>query len=320
MINKRQYVILSFFLTRALFLGGGFSLLVNLTKNNLLLCDLIGTILGLIILYFLYKKESINKHVCSIIAIFVLFINTLSNNVLTNTYLLYNTPTLFIVLFFFFIVLYGCNKKIKVVGRVSEICVILSILAIILANIGLIPLMKLEKIFPLFNASFSNTLKGIIIFCGASLLPNILLLKYKENVSFKHVGFGYLLGCLTAILVSAFICSIYGTEFGSIVRFPEYLILKKIDIFDYITNMENVLVMEWIMNIIISAFICTITLKNNVNSFIFYGIIVSIILASEFLLSRNYVIVLFIKNYFYYIAFILVLIGLIFKKDKKQNE
>ena len=34
MINKRQYIILSFFLTRVLFIGGGFSLLIDISKNN----------------------------------------------------------------------------------------------------------------------------------------------------------------------------------------------------------------------------------------------------------------------------------------------
>mgnify|MGYP005611374775 CR=1 FL=1 len=46
MINKRQYIILSFFLTRALFLGGSFSLLVKLTKNSMLIAGSIGLLVG----------------------------------------------------------------------------------------------------------------------------------------------------------------------------------------------------------------------------------------------------------------------------------
>ena len=56
MITKRQYNILSFYLTRALFLGGGLSLLVSLSKNDILISSIIGMLLGYVLLYLFFKK------------------------------------------------------------------------------------------------------------------------------------------------------------------------------------------------------------------------------------------------------------------------
>ena len=52
MINLRQYRILSFFLTRSLFLGGCFSLLVNISKNSMIISGIIGMLLGYFLLNF----------------------------------------------------------------------------------------------------------------------------------------------------------------------------------------------------------------------------------------------------------------------------
>ena len=61
MINKKQYIILSFLLTRVLFLGGGISLLIGISNNTLVLNSFLGMLLGYFLLYLFYKKGSINK-------------------------------------------------------------------------------------------------------------------------------------------------------------------------------------------------------------------------------------------------------------------
>ena len=57
MINKRQYIILSFYLTRVLFLGIGFSVMVGIGKNSLLIASVLGMLLGYFLLYLFYKKN-----------------------------------------------------------------------------------------------------------------------------------------------------------------------------------------------------------------------------------------------------------------------
>ena len=316
MITKRQYNILSFYLTRTLLLGGGFSLLIKLSKNDFFIASILGMLLGYFLLYLFYKKDKINKVMCSFVAIATLIMATLSNSILTSNYLLMNTPTLLIVLIFFLVLLYASKKEFKVIGRVSEIFIYISFVEIFLSLLSLFNLVNSERLLPLFTTSTLNIIKGIIVFAGASVLPNILLINYKGNAKFKDIHIGYIVGCLLMIVVMFFIISIYGSEFSSIVRFPEFLILKKIDFMGYLTNVENILVTEWMFNILISSGICIKVLKENMNKKLFYVIVIVLVLGCEMFLNRNYVNVLYVENYFYYIAFGLVLLSLFIKKRK----
>jgi hypothetical protein len=72
----------------------------------------------------------------------------------------------------------------------------------------------------------------------------------------------------------------------------------------YLSNLENVLVTEWIFNILVSSWVCIKVLKDNIDKRLFYVIILLLVLGSEFIFNRNYINVLYVKQYFYYIAFI----------------
>lgn len=322
MINKRQYIILSFFLTRALFLGGCFSLLVKLTKNSMLIAGGIGILVGYFLLYLLYKmKSTVSSVVKVLICVFILLINTLSSNMLTSNYLLSNTPTFFILFLFFVVLLYGNSKKTEIIARVSEVVILFSFLIYVLGYIGISTNIDFTKLFPIMNSNFTNVMKGIIIFSAASLLPNILLLDYKDKLKFKDISIGYIIGCISILLIMFFILTIYGSELSSIARFPEYLILKKINIMNYITNLENVLVMEWIVNIIICCLFSIKVLSSCLKDIklLFYLVIITLFAGCELFLFRNYSYVLFIKNYIYYGCFILVIFSLFFRKRKTTD-
>ncbi len=316
MINKRQYNILSFFMSRSLFLGGGLSMLVNLSRNEVVLSGILGMLLGYFLLFLYFKKGITNKYFNVLVALGIILINSLANTVLTSTYLLFSTPTLLILLLFFITLIFSVKKDFKVIGRFCEIVIGVASFFIILALIGLFPLIDTSKMLPLFKTPLLNVFKGILVFCGASILPNILLINYKGDLKFKEVSLGYIFGSMLMIIVLFLIISIYGSNFASIARFPEFLILKKINLMGYFNNLENLLVTEWMINILISGFISLKVLKDNLNGKLFYLSIGLIILVSELYLNKNYVNILYIKNYFYYIAFIFSIIGLVGKRKK----
>lgn len=320
MINLRQYRILSFFLTRSLFLGGCFSLLVNLTKNSMIISGILGMLLGYFLLYLFYKcKGKLCKFIKVIICLVILLISTLSSTMLTSNYLLSKTPTLLILLFFYGMLMYGKSKNLDVIGRISEIIIILSLLIYVLGYIGIIKSINISNMLPIMNSSFINVIKGIIIFMGASLLPNILLIDECNDYKFKDISIGYILGSLSIIVIMFFILTIYGSELSSIARFPEYLILKKINIMDIITNLENELVMEWIVNIVICCLFSIKVMYESMNKYLFYGIILILILGLEYGIFKDYSIVLMIKNYVYYGCFILCILSMLFRNKKTTD-
>lgn len=320
MINLRQYRILSFFLTRSLFLGGCFSLLVNLTKNSMIISGILGMLLGYFLLYLVYKcKGKLCKFIKVFICLVILLISTLSSTMLTSNYLLSKTPTLLILLFFYGMLMYGKSKNLDVIGRISEIIIILSLLIYVLGYIGIIKSINISNMLPIMNSSFINVIKGIIIFMGASLLPNILLIDECNDYKFKDISIGYILGSLSIIVIMFFILTIYGSELSSIARFPEYLILKKINIMDIITNLENVLVMEWIVNIVICCLFSIKVMYESMNKYLFYGIILILIFGLEYGIFKDYSIVLMIKNYVYYGCFILCILSMLFRNKKTTD-
>ncbi len=315
MINKKQYIFLSLYLTRSLFFGGALAVLLGISKNCLLISGILGTILGCVILYLFYKKNGINKYLRMAIAIICLFIMVLSNTTLTSNYLLYETPLILIVALFLFPVMFGSFKKIEVTSRVGEMVFPVSVLLILFSYIALWYLVDIKNLFPIFNTSVIDFLKGTFIFMVASLLPNLLMLKYKEDLSFKEVSCGYVMGSIVIIIYMFFILTIYGNEFASILRFPEYLILKKIDIFNYISNVENIFVLEWLCNLVIGALFCAKELFNDTSIKGFISIIGVVMGILMLVLSNNFYIVIFIKKYIYYVCGLLIGVAY-FKKNK----
>ena len=320
MIKKLEYIVLSFFLTRALFLGGCFSLLVNVSGNSMIISGILGMLFGYFILYLLYKRCSNVSNIVKVMIIFIiLLVNTLSSTMLTSNYLLVNTPTIMILGLMYLTIIYGNSKKIYVIGRIAFISVIISLLLYLLGYVGVLPNVKICNMLPIIDSKVFDVIKGIIVFISASILPNILLIEYKNNLKFRDVSIGYIIGSISIIIIMFFILTIYGSELASVARFPEYLILKKVNILSYITNLENVLVMEWIVNIIICLLFSIKVLNDMFNKYVVYGMLLIMLIICEMFLFKNYVYVLFIKNYVYYGSFILILLSLLFRNKKDST-
>lgn len=316
MINKYYYIILSFFLTRVLFLGGGYTVLLNIGKNSSILCGILGMLLGYFILYLLYKKKQINEMVCVLISIGVLLINILSNTILTSTYLLYKTPTLIIMGLFLGVIWWASKKDFKIIYRFALVSICLSIPILGLVYFGLFPIGEIDNLKPFLDTKWLDLVKGILFFMVNSILPNILLLNYKKDLKYKDVGIGYIFGCLTTIYLTYLIISIYGIEMATVIRFPEYLILKKFTFLNYVSNVENILIMVWIFNLLISGWICLKVLRDNWDRKILFIFIILFFLGIEFFLNKNYVNVLLIRNNIHIVWGILLILCLVLKKKK----
>ena len=317
-MNKIEYNILSFYLTRVLFMGGGFSLLVNVCHNNLLISSFLGMLLGYFLLFLIYKKGNINKIMKIIISLVILIINIIGVTALTSTHLLFKTPSIIVVIALVLVLLYGSKKDIKNIGWIAFILIFISSFIVGIACLNLFRYTKLTNLLPLFDTGVMDFIKGIIIFAGTSTLPNVLLIEYKGNMKFKDISIGYIIGALLMILVLFFINGTYGYEFASILRFPEYSILRNIDLFNFLTNIENIFMLEWISCIIVCGLLCFKVLRNNTKPRMFYTIISLLVFGIYTMLIMNYPNVLYVKEYFYYLFSLLMLLVLLIKKEKSK--
>ena len=273
-------------------------------------------LLGYFLLFLIYKKNLINKYVLVLISLAILIIIITANAVLNNTYLLFKTPPLVITISLFLLAIYGSNKGITNISRTSFIFIFVSIFTISLSVLGFIGISKFSNLLPFLKEDFINIIKGIGIFASTSILPNVMLINYKGDLKFRDISKGYIIGCLSIILLLYYIVSIFGYDLSSIVRFPEYLILKKINISGF-TNIENVLVMELIATVIICSFVAMKTLKDNVNKYVFYILIILVVLGMNFIVfNNNYINVIYIKYYSNYVFMFLILLSLLIKGKK----
>ena len=317
-MTRKEYNVLSFYLTRLLFIGSGFPIMIDIAKNNSILCGILGLILGYFILFIAHKGR-ISNIVNLFICLIVILIGVLGVTSLSNTYLLFETPSLIIIGILIMLLLYGSSKSMQNIGWMSFVTFIVSSFVIIVACISLFKFSKVCNLMPMFNTNICNFIKGVLVFAGTATLPNLLLINYKNDMKFKDISIGYVAASLLMILVLFFILGIYGYEFASYLRFPEYAILRNIDIMGVITNIENVLILEWISCIIISLMVSFRVLRDIFDKKVFYIFIVLFILGIYFVLIKtNYVNTLIIKNYINYIYIFICVIALVIRKRQSS--
>lgn len=265
-ISSKELLMFSLCLASALFVGFGDVALLSLNKNTALITSIIGTISGLIILYFLlsiiknsdndgFFKTNIRRfkifgHIFNIILLLFailcfglnawLFVNFIISEFLTRT----NFYLLAIILFA--IVGYAVTKKIEVMGRTMTVLGMLFLIVLIFVWSFLTPEVDVEKLYPLFYNDIPTIIKGIFIFISFAVTPFFTLLAVNkeqitdQNKITKNVLIGYLLGTLVVTGFIFFLITTYGIEIASLFSYPEYSILKKIHAFNFIERIENV--------------------------------------------------------------------------------
>lgn len=347
MITKRQYQMCSFFLSRFLFFGAGFSYLFLNSNNDTWISAIIGFIIGLVafkILHLIYKKNNylsisdiINNNIfikiilylfCFLLLTYLLTLLTLMN----HSFFLYETPPLFIAALLMIVLIYGVQKEEKVFARVAECLFFISISIFILKlfGYGSYAIGFYDNILPIFNTNISKLLFSSLIFFIYSFCPNLLLLEFKDmDITYKDMIIGYILGALSIILTIIIISMVFGFPLSSIIRYPEYMVLKKISLFNVFKNIENILVITWYFDCIVSGFIIINTIKKlnkNTFSFSFNKITYILLLLLPFLIAVNifindYTKTLLLYRYSYIAIFvfcltIIVYLLLKFKKNK----
>ncbi len=347
MITRRQYQICSFFLSRFLFFGAGLSFLFYNSNNDTWFACILGLVLGLIafkVIHIISKKNEgvslssiIKKNLVMKIVLY-LFCFLLLNYLLTvltlmnHSFFLYETPPLFIAILLMIVIVYGVIKGERVFTKVAEFLFFISIVVFTLKFIGYgyNAASSYDNLFPLLNTKVTGFLFTTLIFFIYSFVPNILLLNFKvEELSYKQMIVGYVMGAVSIILTILIISMTFGFPLATIIRYPEYMVLKKISLFNVFKNIENILVITWYFDCLVSGFIITNMIKKiNNNTFpmlIRKGTYILLLLASLFVAVN-----IFVKDYtktilLYKYAFtiigalgLVIILYLLFRKKKEE--
>lgn len=276
MTSKLENFSVHYFLTRSLFLGIGFSLIIGLSKQDSILAFLLGSLIGLFFIFLInkiqkYKGEKTLSDVLKemkglgVILRIILFIYafTLLCEGLTfiqlfaASFFLIKTPIWFISLPLALLLIRISKNGPITTFRVATCLFPISVLLTLLSLGALCGYASLENISPLFVTPTFDFIKSVFYYTTLSVSPSILMLVTNKSNSTAS----YLLGSFTLTFKMFLIIAIVGPILASIYRFPEYIILKEIKILDFIEKIENIVALSWIFDVFIYLSMSSLMMK-----------------------------------------------------------
>lgn len=305
----KEYNKLSYFSFRALFMGIGLSKILNSTHSYFFISIIIGTILGLLIMY-LYnntanKYISIISNLLLLIMLFTIIINMISTMYLTDM------SRLMIGIPFLLLIIYQITKPNVNIYRVANILLILNLTIYIFASFSLTKYIDLTNI-EFTNFNLKTIISNSILYALFSISPYIF---NKDENTIKYKSYKtYIISSITISLIFFFTISILGNSLIELYRYPEYIILKKVSFTNAIENIENIVCFMWIFDIYMLMINSANQIKNNVsNKILLYLILISSLFIAIIIL-KYYQLTLLMYNYSGIVLGILLILNIIFHK------
>ncbi len=311
---KREFNILNYLNSRALFMGIGLSKLLIQAHEYIWISLILGTIIGAILIHFVkfkMKKSLLNVVICSIL--FVIGLNILINMI--STMYLTEMPKLLVGIPIILLVMYILNKREVIIYRVANILFVLNIFLYVVAMLSLVSDFHLEN-FSYSNTPIQNVIFSALEFALFSTLPT--LITRDENTADISLVKTYIISAITMGTWFLLTYGILGANLVDIYRYPEYIILKKISIMNFLENIENIVSFVWLFDIIIFLLCNGNAIKKNVDNPRLINILLPILLLITAFINRFYILILYIYKYSSIILLILAI--LLFVANKKRHQ
>ncbi len=182
------------------------------------------------------------------------------------------------------------KKGWQTIGRVGELFMPISLCLFLLTAVILIFYGKLDHFLPVITHDKIDFITCTLYYAFYSSSPFLLFL----NAPVKESKFTskYLFASFTVTIMGIIIIAVLGSNLIQIYRFPEYMVLKKIQIFSFLEKIENVISMASIVDL----FMILATCSNNIKDILpkkKRNIVFPIILL------LHYIIVILIGNMYY---------------------
>ena len=262
--NDTNYLSLTHILSKALFLGIGISKVLVDAKESAIFSIIIGSILGIFILYFInkvnYYNSSIFRKIVMFIIIYLLLIIGLTEfvNLIASIYLM-DMNKYFIILPLLLLILYMNTKDISIHLKITKIIFTISFILFLIGYLILIPDIDVLNYLPLYNVSLKKVLFVSLEFALFTTTPNILYggINYNIKNKNKKIIKNYIISNIVLTIIILITQGILGIELVNLFKYPEYVIFKKINILNFIQNVENFLSFFWLFTIIMYMSICS---------------------------------------------------------------
>lgn len=329
--KNKEYLTLTNFFSKALFLGIGISKILIDVRESTIFSLLIGTVMGTLILLFLnklsyYNCKGIRKLIMFILIYTLLVIGLVEFTTLISSIYLIDIKKYMLMIPTLIVIIYMNSKDISIHYKISAMLYSVSLVIFLIALFSLTPQVDYLNLLPLFNVKFKKILFGGLEFSLFSVVPNILyggLNVKKDNNIIKK----YLVSNLLILLAFIVTQGILGIELIKMFKYPEYIVLKKISLLDFINNVENIISFFWLFTIFMYLTMCSkqlydMSYKTFNNKYIYpiFLFISMFFIANYFLDNVNWL--LFVFHYLWLILLTILIIyilnNLISLKEKNN--
>lgn len=249
-----------------------------------------------------------------------MFFILLSSIIITtfiSSFFLNKTPKIFIILPSILLCYYISTKDKDVMKWLSLALTFFSIITIIFNFLALMPNMEIKNILPLFTFKNKNMIKSIFFYAILSSCPLILL--NDEDYSTKDYISSYIITNIISLIICFAIVSILGRSLINMYSYPEYMVLKKIQISSFIENVENFISLLWLFDLYYLTSYSIKKINGILTTKIGTVLIFLITVIDSFVINNNYEYLLYIYKRVPYILYILVIPILILANKKRVN-
>jgi len=201
------------------------------------------------------------------ICLFAILLGSMAMFNLTNftvTQYLYETPPLAIGIIFTCLTIFMCTKDLSVLFKCSTIFLTVNLILSFIAVLGLIPELEFDNLLPFLADGVANPMIGSLYVVLINIVPvflTLLIPKEKvKNFKTKHLFISYSMFIVLALTMIIFVLATLGIDLAKLYQYPEYIVLRRVNIFDFLNRIENVLVIQWIFGLftVISFSVCII--------------------------------------------------------------
>ena len=118
---------------------------------------------------------------------------------------------------------------------------------------------EIDNLKPFFNTPILTILKDAFIYASYFVTPTFMMITVPNNRIYdsknlnKTIVLFYIFCSIYFIILFTLIIGIFGIELSKLFYYPEFTLMKKINYFDFIQHIENILSAQWIYSLFIST-------------------------------------------------------------------
>ncbi len=287
-VNSNSIASLIFAFTKASFLGSGFIFVFSEISKSHFLGMIIGLVLSFLFAFIFFKVLDIYpeknlyeklevifpKWISTIILLILIIIIFIVGSFLffrlisfLSTHYLTKASNIVLALLLNTIILYLSINNFEVVTRFASISFVICAAIYIFNITSLLQYFDINNIKPFLVTDATSVVKTSLVTAFLFSGPLFLLTFFRKNdiknnnVLKKKVFLFYGLSAIVLFSIAIMITGCLGIELVSIFTYPEYIVLKKINILNFISSVENISVLLWFFYIIITTSFGLIVIK-----------------------------------------------------------